>query len=174
MTDTIELTWPERPTIHDGAPYTEMKEHTPRWRVSQDRDPYYSSYRNCSYCGSIHPGDLLHWLEQGATLQGADWKGGPHKFYVEGIPNEKAGQLVQVGSESWGELVDGEYVRREKPTFAPAPATVPAKFYNEHLLELDDPAFARLTEVIFSLTSIRFSRDERGLKYEAPYRGYQA
>ncbi len=174
MAEGQELTWPERPTIHDGSPYTEIKGHEPRWHVRENRDPYYSSYRACSYCGSIHPGDLLSWLEKGATLHGADWKGGPHKFYVEGIPNEKAGETVQVGSHSWSELVDGEYVQHQEPIMGKAPATVPAKFYNEHLLELDDASFARLTEVIFHLTRIRFVRDEHGLKYAAPYRGYQA
>ena len=43
-----------------------------------------SGYRHCSYCGSIHPEDLLILLENGARLQGADWKYGyPHKFYVQ-------------------------------------------------------------------------------------------
>lgn len=41
--------------------------------------------RSCSYCGSLHPEDLVWWLEnKGMWLDGADWKyGWPHKFYLE-------------------------------------------------------------------------------------------
>ena len=45
-------------------------------------------FRHCSYCGSMHPLDLLAGLEQGARLGGSDWKyGWPHKFYVYDYPN---------------------------------------------------------------------------------------
>lgn len=41
--------------------------------------------RSCSYCGSIHPGDLARQLREAGTLSEADRKyGWPHKFYLEG------------------------------------------------------------------------------------------
>ncbi len=40
-------------------------------------------FRTCSYCGSIHPEDLLDLLSMGDTLSKADEKHGwPHKFYT--------------------------------------------------------------------------------------------
>lgn len=39
---------------------------------------------HCSFCGSLHPSDLVTLLKAGATLSPADRKyGWPHKFYVE-------------------------------------------------------------------------------------------
>jgi hypothetical protein len=59
-----------------------------QWEV---RD--YSGVRQCSYCGSVHPEDLLKLFETGAYLSGSDWKYGyPHKYYVEKVPNPKFGQ----------------------------------------------------------------------------------
>lgn len=41
-------------------------------------------FRTCSYCGSIHPTDLLALLHGGDKLTLADKKyGWPHKFYTE-------------------------------------------------------------------------------------------
>lgn len=79
---TQELAWPQRPTCHDGdyrlkAPFS----LTPvEWRPAASR-----GFRSCSFCGCIHPEDLIKALEEGATLEAADWKyGWPHKFYVSG------------------------------------------------------------------------------------------
>jgi len=41
--------------------------------------------RCCTYCGGIHPEDLVTLLNEGVRLQNTDWKyGWPHKFYVIG------------------------------------------------------------------------------------------
>lgn len=53
--------------------------------------------------------------------------------------------------------------------------TLRAKFYNEHLEELDDECFAALAGEIARRTQVEFTRTEDGkLHYSAPYRGYQA
>jgi hypothetical protein len=68
--------WPARPTVHDASRYLNPLIE-PHWRE-------HLGWRHCSYCRSIHPGDLLTALARGATLGGSDWKyGWPHKFYVE-------------------------------------------------------------------------------------------
>lgn len=49
------------------------------WQRPTDARPF----RTCSYCGSIHPQDLLEMLQAGDTLELADLKHGwPHKFYT--------------------------------------------------------------------------------------------
>lgn len=53
-----DLIWPARPLCHDGNRYL----HEPAWREPHkrrdDEDPYEDVFRTCSYCGSMHPGDL--------------------------------------------------------------------------------------------------------------------
>ena len=120
-------------------------------------------YRSCSYCGSIHPDDLLTAVGSGATLHGADWKyGWPHKLYVEDIPNPIAGQTIKIGASN-GKALMGE-----------ASKTASMKWYNEHLEDLDDAEFKEVTDMLKEKTKIEFLRDEKGIKYKAPFAGYQA
>src|ERR1017187_5102013 len=68
------------------------------WGYTRDR-----CWRTCSYCGSMHPADLLKFLIEGAKLESADWKyGWPHKFYVHGMKNPIAGRAIKLGSKSGG------------------------------------------------------------------------
>jgi hypothetical protein len=128
------------------------------------------TFRTCSYCGSIHPEDLIAYLEAGATLHGADWKyGWPHKFYVQNIPNPLAGQRVKVGSRSWME--DGE--RKEEAMYGDAPKFQHGKWYNEHLLDLDEATYIKLRELILKHADIEFNRENGGLRYTAPHQNYQ-
>lgn len=56
-------------------------------------------FRTCSYCGCMHPADLLAAIKAGATLGGSDWKyGWPHKFYVYSIPNPDPNAMVRTTS----------------------------------------------------------------------------
>lgn len=147
------MQFPERPTCHaDGWP-------TPSsdlvWRPpTPDRPPYGNPYRTCSYCGSLHPEDLLNAIKAGGIkLDLADLKyGWPHKFYVEGIPNPLAGQQVKCGSNADG-----------SPMMGPAPAEAFAKFYNDHLLDegYDEEAKAALFAAIRLLGGVRFEACER-------------
>ena len=120
------------------------------------------------------------------TLGGSDWKyGWPHKFYVGGIPNPRANcscpQYGYGGSlDSWKkEYPDVKQVEGADRKFwlhdYPAPASVSAKWYNEHLKDITDEAtFRMFTELLADRSGIIFGRDDEGLKYSAPHRGYQA
>lgn len=101
------------------------------------REPSHGrSYRTCSYCGCIHPEDLIAYVKGGGTLGGSDWKyGWPHKFYLHG----------------------GEF----------------GKWYNVHLVDLDEAQFAELAALIEQHAGIKFEKDAQGIKYTAPYAGYQ-
>lgn len=187
------MTWPERPTCHGEMSPTFR---TPiAWRGPQDLEdgPYVETFRTCSYCGSIHPEDLLRVVEAGATLGGSDWKyGWPHKFYVEGIPNPVAGQPRRAGGAYLGALSRDktlEQVQTEYPGYSnwrnepegwrgdmisPGPATQGAKWYNDHLLDLSADAFEVVSRVLFEKTKIQFLIQGGDLRFHAPHRGYQA
>lgn len=124
--------------------------------------------RTCSYCGSIHPEDLLKAIEAGAKMGGSDWKyGWPHKFYVKGIPNPIAGQEIEVSSVHQGE-------EKLSSVREPAKDTVRGKFYNVHLEDLNDIDFTKVATVIEWETDIIFNRHpEKGLGYSAPRPGHQ-
>lgn len=73
------MQFPDKPTCHSPAGVFKVDEIL--WREPRDGQ----AWRTCSYCGSVHPEDLLRLIEEGAKLGGADWKyGWPHKFYVTG------------------------------------------------------------------------------------------
>jgi hypothetical protein len=170
------MNWPERPTCHDGAPrYTDfsIEWRPPETVLKSGRDGYSRDYpfRTCSYCGSIHPEDLLKVIEQGAILGGSDWKyGWPHKFYIEHIPSGlPQGVEIKVGEDS--KVENG--VRVNKPIMGKTHAFTWGKWYNEHLKELDDETFKLVTEKLTQHAHIKFERDEKGIKYFAPHRGYQ-
>lgn len=162
------MAFPERPTIHGetslGGPVV--------WRdPERAREPYGEDFRRCSYCGSIHPEDLLRHLRAGASPHGADWKyGWPHKFYVEGVPNLLAGKTVRCGTAF--KRADGKDF--EEPIMGAAPATVHVKWYNEHLLDegYDEATRAELIEAL-AASGIRFEIVDGRLRYSAPHRGYQ-
>lgn len=138
------------------------------YKIREADGAYGINKRHCSYCGSLHPEDLLNVLEAGARLELADMKyGWPHKFYVSGIVNPKGGEIVQMGSNS-GPVKDkdGNFVRNEdgsiqrynEPIMSSAPRTLSVKFYNIHLLDLKEhlEAFQKVTDAIAKHSNIRF------------------
>lgn len=133
------MKWPEKPTCHKN------EQHMP----GMPADHWYAEgradrpFRSCSYCGSIHPEDLVRFLTNGATLESADWKyGWPHKFYVHGVPNPQAGQIVEIGSDHKGGVTT--------PIMGPAPATTFVKWYSQHLSDdgFDNEAQVALQEAL--------------------------
>jgi hypothetical protein len=171
------------------------------WRDPSMSEPYSYPFRTCSYCGSIHPGDLLKYLGEGAHLEGSDWKyGWPHKFYVRGIPNPLAGKQVAVGSESYpiyacsmcGEEKSGKDSRPSEPCgccdaarwivkrredkkiMGDAPKETFAKFYNIHLADLDPDSVQILSQEMSRSSGIEFFMAGEKLRYRAPRHGYQA
>lgn len=187
------MNWPTIITAHADNPHTKppfilVGPEGVVWRPAFPENG--TPYRTCSWCGSIHPEDLFNAVEAGAELGGSDWKyGWPHKFYVHGVPNPLAGQVVRCGSISmhksrepteeerahysnWREEGD----RRVADRMAPAPATLQAKWYNEHIKDFasDQAALAQFTEWLDKHSDILFNLDpEKGLGYRAPARGYQ-
>jgi hypothetical protein len=182
-----DFSWPERPICHgDVTQGGIFKFNPPVWRApedSRDNGPYYYDFRTCSYCGSIHPEDLLRVLDAGATMHGADWKyGWPHKFYLENVPNRYAGQIRRMGGVFIGRRIDIEAEKRRHPDavnwrevengwdadiMGPAPKSTPAKWYNEHLLDLEEAAFVKVRQVILMHTHIEFRMIDGKLCYWA-------
>lgn len=130
-----------------------------RWEKSwKGKQPYSHSLRCCSYCGSLHPEDLITALANGATTHEADWKyGWPHKLYIEGVPNELAGQTVEVGSES------GPGYR--KPIMGVAGPHAFIKFYTQHIGDMPDDRIRVLSDIIEKQTGISFEKDDVGLRW---------
>ncbi len=72
------MLFPEKPTCHVVDPVFKIGSDV-SWREPRDGE----TYRTCSYCGSIHPEDLIKVLSDVGRLGGSDWKySWPHKFYV--------------------------------------------------------------------------------------------
>ena len=141
------------------------------WRI-RGKDKYMAAaqpFRTCSYCGSMHPLDLLVYLVKGAAdLHGADWKyGWPHKFYCD-VPNPDEGAQVVVSTYSNG-------TAPPEDTLGSASAFLHVKFYNVHLLDVDEEEFEALAQSLHQYTGIMFAKKEDGeLYYSAPHLGYQA
>lgn len=197
--DQSVIAWPERPTCHDSD--WQAQRFAPQtWRPAGVRlhpeNDHVPAFRTCSYCGSIHPEDLLNALRAGAKAGGSDWKyGWPHKFYVEGIPNSQAGNLVTRMSGSGplpltdkdraeyeryaqrGAVVefseDAEKGRWRVTVREPDGPTTHGKWYNAHLADLSPAAFDELVPLLLRHTGIKFERDEKGIKYSAPSPGHQ-
>lgn len=141
---------------------------------------------------------ISHSEKQMLPLGGTDWKyGWPHKFYVYGITNPLAGTECEVGSDSYpiysccGEEFSGKehstcpkcsqnrfncrIIKTERrPIIGKASAFAWVKFYNEHLLDLEEDAFSALTNLISEYGKIKFGKNAEGvLTYSAPRYGYQ-
>lgn len=122
-------------------------------------------FRTCGYCGSIHPDDLLGYIERGevGSAEMADRKYGyPHKVYV-GVTNPLAGQPVSRAMSSEPNGKGGHTKTYETPR--PDGPFTHAKFYTRHLIGLDDPQFHALSSWIERTTGWLFSRDDEGNTY---------
>jgi hypothetical protein len=168
------MQWPERPTCHDED--RQARRFRQRWdwdrRPADERWPQGIPYRTCSYCGSIHPEDLLAALAAGAELHGADWKlGWPHKFYIENIPNPNRDALAEVGMKSYPGP-DGERVHE---SIYGAQGNFNSKWYNVHLMDqgYDEEALSVLMQRLSVASGIAWGIDGGELSYKAPHFGYQ-
>jgi hypothetical protein len=118
------------------------------------RAPPSSEHQACSYCGSMHPDELMALVEQGALITPTDES---YKIYVE-VPHLMAGRDIQVGTvtgpthdylgKPMFENITPEekaagYVHRQR--IAKAPAFKTEKFYFQHL---SDEQKARFVELI--------------------------
>lgn len=167
---------PNSPPIHWREPR----------KPTDDDGPVVESFRRCSYCGSIHPEDLLRVLADGARMHGSDWKySWPHKFYVE-VPNRVNPEVeVAIGHDSRnvpgkpcprccnadgtvkpeyagpdGDRCGACYGRREEIKRTPIMGTIEtfhAKWYNVHLHDdFDVEARVAVTEALEKHSGIQF------------------
>lgn len=91
MKAAVVATDPVHPETGDDSPF-----RYGLWSWSEPR--YTEHFRRCSFCGSIHPGDLAD--EPSWQARWADRKyGWPHKFYVD-IPNRNPELLYAFGGTS--------------------------------------------------------------------------
>jgi hypothetical protein len=199
------LTWPERPTCHDKD-WQAQRFGQQTWRAAGERlhpeNDHVPAFRSCSYCGSMHPEDMLNALRAGAKAGGSDWKyGWPHKFYIDGIPNSQAGNLVtRMSMSSRGEVPTDEenaslqdWAKRYNGVAEWSPPkdgrcrgvvrvpdgqTTHGKWYNQHLFDLDEASFNELAPLLEQHTGIKFTREvdadgKVNIAYQAPRHGYQ-
>lgn len=163
------MQWPEHPTCHVVSPVFKIG-HTVAWETRSDEH-----FRRCSYCGSMHPEDLIEALKQGGKLGGSDWKyGWPHKFYIE-VPNPAPERQVVWSASSYVDEATRE--RIETVQYGDQGPRIHAKWYNDHLRDegYDGEAFDALVAALAAHAGITFRIDDLGnLVYAAPYRGYQA
>lgn len=145
---TQEQTIPIRCHDRDGFASIGLKHHcgengaaTPgmHWCKPDEHRPF----RHCSYCGSMHPFDLIELLEASKIkLSGSDWKyGWPHKFYIDGLG----------GLKLWGKWYNKHLYDLDGELFAKL-----AKLLDTHTNILFEPKDS----------NGKFS-------YLAPYAGYQ-
>jgi NAD-dependent dihydropyrimidine dehydrogenase PreA subunit len=134
----------------------------------QTRD---NDFKHCGYCGSMCPEELAKLIEEGkAIMGGSDWKYGyPHKFYVD-VKNPEPEKLFEISYRASYDK-DGNY-HKEDVQYAKR-EYLHMKFYTNHLQLIDDETFKKVAPIISKACGITFDRDEKGLKYSAPYHGYQ-
>lgn len=143
------MSYPEKPTCHESSSIFKIEGVS--WRepkAKEDGSNWNHAIhhcRTCSYCGSVHPEDLIKLIEGGATLGGADWKyGWPHKFYIENAVDAE------------GKVFTG-------------------KWYNAHLTDegFDEEVLQKLLGLLSEHSGITWLKDEKGIGFKAPYPGYQ-
>lgn len=128
MNHVGEKLWPDnRVTWQEAAP-PDLESRDPRRTTGR--------IRNCDYCGSMHPSDVVAAIKAGAKGSWADMKyGWPHKAYFNGIPNPHVGLLEsrqgsnQKQCDDWFQTSNGLWNAPGKP----AAATLMWKFYTVHL-----------------------------------------
>lgn len=168
------MEWPKKPTCHDSD-YQAKRFGSQSWeyRRPDSRNPDGEPFRRCSYCGSIHPEDLLNALSAGAQLGGSDWKyGWPHKFYVTNIPNENRDRQAEIGSTSYWDEKKGKSVT--EPMYG-TEGDFHAKWYNQHLQDagFDDEAREAFLKRLTDASGIEWGVTDGKAWYRAPHAGFQ-
>ena len=163
-------------TVHTHDTDRLAQAHAPiSWVVRETRadDPVAYPFRQCSYCGSIHPVDLLALLGEGATLELSNTKSrGLGTLYVQDIPNPRAGGMTityamcaskPVDSDGWEEYDTGRRVTgtgevekawRSARGTHDNPKHVVARFVTNHLLDLSHEDGIELSVRIIAHTGI--------------------
>jgi hypothetical protein len=141
-------------------------------------------FRRCSYCGTIHPEDLVAAMGNGMHADWADRKyGWPHKFYID-VPNQDADRLFVVSRTNF-DTTDRGYTKGDELApelravaeqddgwgeFRPdawyqftTRRTHHAKFYTAHLA---DPAITdEMKERIYAFGGLRFTFEDGQVRW---------
>lgn len=159
------MRWPDAPTCHGAEAGARWKAFTIQgtFAAGHGEPPTPDAmkwFRQCTWCGSLHPEDLIIAIERGAVLSSADWKyGWPHKFYLDRIwnptPNVHVLRSARYKDDKISDVVWG-----------PA-GELHAKWYTTHVSDegYDDDAWGRLTRVVSDKTGIAFVRGVEGVMW---------
>lgn len=170
----VTVIFPDRPTVH-GVPSVFKIADDISWRppARNKSGGLRTTWRECSYCGSAHPDDLMRMIADGsARMSGSDWKyGWPHKFYLH-VKNPEADREVEVGA-TYKDGVSVPMMGKRDDLFG--------KFYSEHFEDegFDDEARAALSKAVLEATGIEFTiginpkTGRTALRYRSPCHGYQ-
>ena len=158
MTDD-KLIWVDKPDCSKGYPNAHMDRH--EWRTADPRGPY----RTCSFCGSMHPEDLLRVLddERSQCLTTKEFTE-VLKSVGPGLGGLKE-KLPPITLE-WADRKYGYphklYVTHNNGEGAGAWG----KFYVAHLFELPDRTFQEVAVTLAAKTRVMFERDAVGTKWK--------
>ena len=191
----FDLFVPSSPVCHRGDNPLTATVVDPRpihWRdehravanpAARDASARYVPYRTCSYCGSIHPADMIAALDNGGRFEWAVGKVG-YKAYVS-VPVDLADQSIMQVSEIRTfpkfQCASCRASSSERPTptsvcscgsrefriagsfreeiYSPVGAVVQATFRAMHLYDLVDPAsFDRGARYIREATGVEVAR----------------
>lgn len=173
------MKWADAPTSHETQSVFGLPDQPVVWRpptdgIGEDGYPQIYPWRKCSYCGSIHPGDLVELaktiefcdaFEPYETksakpyMELADMKYGfPHKVYVETMITFRPDEEFKHGSRWSPAGVEPIMGKGFKPFI---------KFYTVHTNDqgIDDEAFAAIAKVMHDHAGIIIERDDQGVKW---------
>jgi hypothetical protein len=145
-----DMHWIGKGKYPDGL--VPWRDATPPNLTGQPNERNTGSLRACSYCGSMHPSDVVAAIQAGAHGSWADRKyGWPHKAYFDGVPNPHAGMLEsrtmrtdpppENEAHKWRRVQHGFNPHTGEPVYwwsevgQPAGERTHGKFYSVHLLD---------------------------------------
>jgi len=145
-----DLVWPDAPHCHDGD-WHAQRFGPQTWQERAGR-------LHCSYCGSLHPKELLEMFD-GVEPQ-------PRPPIPEPSADTTVGEAKAAldahfeAMRHWKGLdgADWKYGWPHKFYLVPGHA----KFYSQHLADLDGEAFDRVAAVIVAFGRVEFSKDDQG------------
>lgn len=158
--------WPGIPSCHAAERIGMVGKNAPadfhplEWRAPFRMDPYEYAFRTCSWCGAMHPEDLVAALRNGSPVE---WAKPGYKIYVD-VPNPISGQEVKCGSRSGpvdpDDMSKGRY---DEPIYGAAPPTVMGKWYTTHLHdEYSGDALDTLLQAIAEQSGVQLYRGADG------------
>jgi len=173
------MKWADKPTAHHTHSVFKLPSEEVVWRpptdeIGQDGYPRIFPWRTCSYCGSIHPEDLVelaktipfcdtfesYEFKTGKPhMELADMKYGfPHKIYVDTQITLKPDVEFKHGSRTENGVQIPLMGKGYKPFI---------KFYTVHTNDegIDDEAFAAIAKVMHDHAGVILERDDKGVKW---------